>query len=130
VPGRGSRATDFEPFELELRGAGAFPTAERPRTVWLGAGDGLEAMVALHDKIEAELAELGYREEHRRFQPHLTLGRVRGEGDSIAELGQQILAKADFVAGRLLVGAVAVFSSALQREGPVYQRVGSLPLGS
>jgi RNA 2',3'-cyclic 3'-phosphodiesterase len=125
--GRG--VANFEPFELELRGAGAFPTAERPRTVWLGAGDGLEAMVAMHDKIEAELAELGYREEHRRFQPHLTLGRVRGEGDGIVELGQRIVAKADFAAGRLLVGAVGVFSSALRREGPVYQRVGSLPLG-
>ena len=35
-------------------------------------------MVALHDRVEAPLAELGYREEHRRYQPHLTLGRVRG----------------------------------------------------
>ena len=33
------------------------------------------------------MAELGYREEHRRFQTHLTIGRVRGGGPGIAELG-------------------------------------------
>ena len=69
-------AAEVEPFDLEVRGAGAFPTAARPRTVWLGAGAGAERMVVLHDRVEAALAELGYREEHRRFQTHLTIGRV------------------------------------------------------
>ena len=31
-------AAKVEPFELEVCGAGAFPNAARPRTVWLGAG--------------------------------------------------------------------------------------------
>ena len=73
-------AAEVKPFELDVRGAGAFPNAARPRTVWLGAGDGAEPMVVLHDRVEAALAKLGYREEHRRFQPHLTIGRVRGAG--------------------------------------------------
>ena len=38
---------------------GAFPTAARPRTVWLGAGAGAEQMVVLHDRVEAALAETG-----------------------------------------------------------------------
>jgi RNA 2',3'-cyclic 3'-phosphodiesterase len=118
-----------EPFELEICGVGAFPTAARPRTVWLGVHDGEEPMVALHDKIEAELAELGYREEHRRFLPHVTLGRVRGEGPGIAELGELLAAQADFAAGRMTVSNVAVFSSTLRFDGPVYERVGTLPLG-
>ena len=80
-------AAAVKPFELDVRGAGAFPNAVRPRTVWLGAAAGGESMVMLHDRVEAELAKLGYREEHRRFQPHLTIGRVRGTGPGIAELG-------------------------------------------
>ena len=73
-------AAEVEPFEVEVRGAGAFPNAARPRTVWLGVTAGAEPMVVLHDRVEADLAELGYREEHRRFQTHLTIGRVRGAG--------------------------------------------------
>ena len=46
VPGRGRGAAEVEPFELEVRGAGAFPTAARPRTVWLGAGAGAEEMLS------------------------------------------------------------------------------------
>ena len=65
-------AAEVEPFALEVRGAGAFPTAARPRTVWLGAAEGAEQMVVLHDRVEDVLAELGYRKEHRRFQTHLT----------------------------------------------------------
>ena len=41
----------IKPFELELRGAGAFPNADRPRTLWLGAGGGEQEAVALHDSV-------------------------------------------------------------------------------
>ncbi len=121
-------AAAVEPFELELRGAGAFPNSARPRTVWLGAGAGTEEMVVLHDRVEAALAELGYREEHRRFQSHLTIGRVRGAGPGIAELGKLIQQQADFQAGRLDVGQLTVFSSKLTPDGPIYDVLSTAPL--
>ena len=37
--GRPGAAT-VEPFDLEIRGAGAFPHPARPKTMWLGAGRG------------------------------------------------------------------------------------------
>jgi 2'-5' RNA ligase len=122
-------AAKIEPFELEVRGAGAFPTAARPRTVWLGAGEGAEPMVALHDHVEAALAELGYREEHRRFQTHLTIGRVRGGGPGIAELGTLLVQHADFMVGRMTVQKVTVFCSTLTADGPIYEALGSARLG-
>jgi 2'-5' RNA ligase len=148
--GRG--AAEVEPFELEVCGAGAFPNATRPRTVWLGAKEGTEPMILLHDRIEAKLAELGYREEHRRFQVHLTIGRVRGgengkrgpspygrraiaatesrsEEDGIVELGELLQLQADFEAGQMMVENVAVFSSTLTSDGPIYEKLGTLPLG-
>src|ERR1700745_624556 len=39
-------------FDVEARGAGAFPSSDRPRTLWLGAGQGSEKMVALHSAID------------------------------------------------------------------------------
>jgi RNA 2',3'-cyclic 3'-phosphodiesterase len=122
-------AAQVEPFELDVRGAGAFPNAARPRTVWLGAGEGREPMVVLHDRVEAALAKLGYREEHRRFQTHLTIGRVRGAGAGIVELGKLLQQQADFQAGRMAVGKVTLFSSTLTPDGPIYDVLGTAPLG-
>jgi 2'-5' RNA ligase len=122
-------AVEVTPFELEIRGAGAFPSAARPRTVWLGAGEGAEPMVVLHDRVEAALAELGYREEHRRFQTHLTIGRVRGTGQGIAELGTLLQQQADVLVGRMTVGKVTVFCSTLTSQGPIYEAVGTARLG-
>jgi RNA 2',3'-cyclic 3'-phosphodiesterase len=122
-------AAQVEAFELDVRGAGAFPNAARPRTVWLGAGEGREPMVVLHDRVEAALAKLGYRQEHRRFQTHLTIGRVRGTGAGIVELGKLLQQQADFQAGRMAVGKVTLFSSTLTPDGPIYDVLGTAPLG-
>jgi 2'-5' RNA ligase len=118
------------PFELVLRGAGAFPNAARPRTVWLGADQGSQQMVDLHDRIEEQLAELGFREEHRRFQTHLTIGRVRGDGQGIKELGCLLSQQAAFDAGRMTVAKVTVFASTLTPSGPIYEVLGTAPLSA
>ena len=123
-------AAERKRFDLEVRGAGAFPNAARPRTVWLGAGAGAEQMVMLHARVEVPLAELGYRQEHRRFQSHLTIGRVRGGGPGIAALGTLLQQQADFMAGRMTVGKVTVFSSTLTPDGPIYEVLGTAPLGA
>jgi 2'-5' RNA ligase len=122
-------AAEVPGFELELRGAGAFPSAARPRTVWLGAGEGAQEMAALHAQVEAELAKLGYRKEHRRFQTHLTIGRVRGGGPGIAELAARLEEQVDFPAGRMTVEKLTVFASTLTPAGPIYDVVGTARLG-
>jgi RNA 2',3'-cyclic 3'-phosphodiesterase len=123
-------AAEVAPFDLDVHGAGAFPTAARPRTVWLGAGEGAESMIMLHDRIEAHLAKLGYREEHRRFQPHLTIGRVRGGGLGIIELGNLLQQNADLTVGSMTVQKATVFSSTLTSNGPIYEVVGTARLGA
>jgi 2'-5' RNA ligase len=122
-------AAAVAPYQLQVQGAGAFPTVRRPRTVWVGAGAGGPETVALHGQIEAALGKLGFRKEHRRFQPHLTIGRVRRSGPGVAELGQQLGQYADFDAGRMPVAEVAVISSQLQPTGPIYEALGRARLG-
>ena len=84
-------AARAESFALEIVGAGAFPRVQRPRTLWLGTRAGTEPMIALHGQIEKALAGLGFREERRRFHPHLTIGRVRG-GGAAAAMGRCVIA--------------------------------------
>ncbi len=120
-------AREIEPFDLEARGAGAFPAPDRPRTLWLGAGIGAQAMIVLHDVIQHKLARLGYRVERRRFVPHLTLGRT-GRGAASRPLVRELAGLAEFEAGSMLVDEVTVFASKLTPTGPIYDVLTRAPL--
>jgi len=120
-------AAEVEPFNVELRGAGAFPANNRPRTLWLGAGAGADAMIALQAAVERALKKLGFRGEHRRYVPHLTLGRIR-HGRPPRELSEQLAALADYDAGTMLVDEVTVFASQLTPAGSEYTILSRAPL--
>jgi 2'-5' RNA ligase len=118
---------DVESFDLEARGAGAFPAADRPRTLWLGAGAGAQAMVALHAAIQKKLDRLGYRGEHRRFVPHITLGRA-GRKSPPQSLIRELAGLAEFDGGFMLVDEVTVYASRLGPDGPTYEVLAHAPL--
>jgi 2'-5' RNA ligase len=118
---------ELESFDLEARGAGAFPAADRPRTLWLGAGAGGQAMVALHAAIQKKLDRLGYRGEHRRYVPHITLGRAGRKGPP-RPLVRELAALAEFDGGSMLVDEVTVYASRLGPEGPAYDPLAHAPL--
>jgi len=122
-------AAEFEPFEITLGGAGAFPNARRPRTLWIGVTQGEKELVRLQTAIERVLAKRGFPKEHRAFHPHLTIGRVREGGPATAELGQRIEAQADFAAGTSTVREVVVVASYLSSTGPTYEPLGRAALG-
>jgi RNA 2',3'-cyclic 3'-phosphodiesterase len=112
----------FTPFEIVAAGVGAFPSISRPRTVWLGVGEGAEPTELVFQAIERLLAPLGFPPEGRRFTPHLTLGRVRDSGPAVLqELADLLKKHAEFDAGAMGVDSVSVFSSTLGRDGPTYE---------
>lgn len=114
-------------FEFHARGVGAFPDATRPRTVWVGVGEGSEQLIELHDAIEGALDGLGFRTEHRRFRPHLTIGRVRGTA-GVEDLAARMAEFADYDCGATIVEDAVVFASKLDREGPLYEVLGRCDL--
>ena len=64
------------PFRLRWTEPGAFPSASRPRVLWLGV-DGGDALVAVHQALAGALVGAGLPVEDRAFRPHLTLARMR-----------------------------------------------------
>jgi 2'-5' RNA ligase len=108
------------PFPIHFRGAGAFPNAQRARTVWLGVDEGLESITKLQRSVDKVLAGLGFPKEHRRFHPHLTLGRVRRGGPTQQELGRLIQEHAKFDGAGCVIDEVLVFASYLDKSGPTY----------
>lgn len=65
-------------FEVRLAGAGAFPSADRPRALWLGIREGAESLGELAAALEVELRAAGWVVEPRAFRPHLTIARTDG----------------------------------------------------
>jgi RNA 2',3'-cyclic 3'-phosphodiesterase len=117
------------PFDVTAAGVGAFPDIHRPRTVWLGMREGVERMIQLHATVEETLADFGFRQEQRRFRPHITLGRVRGAADGgAAEFAQRLTDYADFEAGVSTVFDITIFSSQLGPKGPLYDPLGHAEL--
>ncbi len=119
----------IEPFDITCRGAGAFPNGKNPRVVWVGVEQGNEQMCALQAETEEALAAFGFPREQRRYRPHLTIGRVRRGGGRLRELTEQLEKHADFAAGVTIVDEAVVFSSRLERTGPIYEALATPPLG-
>jgi 2'-5' RNA ligase len=123
-------AARIEPFEIVFRGAGAFPTAEHPRSLWIGVEDGADELLALQQAVEESLyQELGFPKERRRFQPHLTVGRVKHvEPEDAARLTELIQSNADFDGDLSVVEEVVTFASFLGRQGARHEALDHAPL--
>lgn len=122
-------AAAHEAFTLDVAGAGAFPRPEQPRIVWLGVRHGAPRLAALHETLEERLASLGYPREARRFSPHVTLGRAKGQGRQSQELAALLAEHRDYEAGPSEIEELVVFSSELTRQGPQYTALAHAELG-
>ena len=65
-----------QPFALEIAEPGCFPSAHRPRVIWLGLRGAIGALLALQGNVSTALSAFGDHQETKSFHPHLTLGRV------------------------------------------------------
>jgi RNA 2',3'-cyclic 3'-phosphodiesterase len=114
-------------FDLVVEGLGAFPSATRPRVIWGGVASGREAMVALAEGVERELAALGFARETRAFSPHVTLGRVR-EPRPNRDLAAAIERGRGLSFGAVRVDRVSLMRSDLSPHGARYTELGFAPL--
>jgi len=55
------------PFQLEVRGLGAFPNLERPQVLWAGVKGEIEKIIQLQKSIESNTEQLGFPRESRVF---------------------------------------------------------------
>lgn len=105
-------AAATQPFEVTVKGFGAFPTIRKPRVLWVGAVATPE-LRCLKQDLEWGLAEFGFERETRAFHPHVTLGRAAEEGGAGAFRGLD-----DVVASMDHVSAFTIRSLDLMRSKP------------
>jgi 2'-5' RNA ligase len=124
-------AATVPPFQITMGGLGCFPSAHRPRVVWVGLQEATGALIRLRDAVEAEVSPLGFPTERRPFRPHLTLGRVqRGASKSqVREIGQAVAASVTGTVDEMAVRAVSYIKSELRPTGAVYSTLCEAMLG-
>lgn len=123
-------ARGIPPFSLEIKDLGAFPNLNRVQVVWVGVGGETDKLGQLQQRLESNLARLGFAPEGRAFSPHLTLARVRQQAsaEERQELGQ-LIAHIEFeTTGRFTVDAISLMKSQLTREGAIHSRIGAVEL--
>jgi 2'-5' RNA ligase len=122
-------ADQIPAFPLTVEHAGCFGNPRRPRTLWVGVGEGSEEVTALHAALEEPLLDLGcYRREARPFTPHLTIGRIEGNRHDV-DLSTLLAAHENWKAGETTVAEILVMGSELTPKGPIYTVLGRGKLG-
>jgi RNA 2',3'-cyclic 3'-phosphodiesterase len=100
-------ASTIAPFRVTIGGAGAFPSAARPRTLWLGVNEGQAELANIAAHLDEALVAGGWPHDDRPFRAHLTLARADGrrEGPLVARTLEQRAAKFEtvFAANRVIL---------------------------
>lgn len=114
-----SRATNgIGPFEVQVGGAGCFPSPRSPRVLWVGISNVPEQLRQLYSNMEDELTREGFPREKRKFSPHLTIGRIREPRNS-ARLAEVLIA-GGFESEAFLAKEVILMRSDLKPTGSIY----------
>jgi 2'-5' RNA ligase len=109
------------PFLLGLVGTGAFPSAQRPRILWIGVSDVSRKLRDLALTIDQACSQLGFAPESRRFRPHLTLARVR-HPQSSSDIGRAHVS-ASFGPIEFICGQIVLYESQLGQSGSTYSKL-------
>jgi len=118
----------YSPFEIVFKNCGGFPNKEEPRVIWVGVEDG-EVVNRIAAELNDQLKRVGFPQEKREFNAHLTIGRVKRklkkeESREIFRILERIGAL------KFEVGSIDVMESILRPEGPEYKTLASLKLKS
>jgi len=119
-------ASGVRPFEICVRGTGAFPSLGRMNVIWVGV-EGAEPLASIAAALEASVEPLGFPRENRTWKAHVTLARVKGSRD--LEGARKILrARATEEFGTHRVDAIHLKRSVLTPQGAQYSVVESVRL--
>ena len=114
-------------FDLGLIGSGCFPARKRPRVFWLGFEKrAMPHLHGVHSWLEEQLYAIGFEKESRKFSPHLTIGRAKGD-DNFSKLFHY-LDNNLFCSKEFKVDTISLIRSVLKPHGAEYTTLGTYSL--
>jgi len=127
-------ASGMPAFTLGVKGIGAFPNLEHPRTIWAGVSDGAPEVRNLQGRVAEALERHGIPIETRAWQAHVTIGRIPNETrwrrEGMAEMRSGLIRGAAMIFGSTPVTSIALMRSDLFPSGARYSDIGTVPLSS
>jgi 2'-5' RNA ligase len=113
------RQDQFTPFNVQIKGLGAFPNIRYPRVIWAGITQGANQLKNIFSQLEPKLRSLGFVPDTRGFSPHLTIARVRS-GRNKQQLAEFLTKNTDYEVGTVDARCLRLKKSALTPKGPIY----------
>ncbi len=107
----------YEPFKMEVKGAGVFPDEKKIRVFWIGAYSGGK-MKKLSILIENHLEPEGFPKENR-FKEHITIARFKST-PKISFLKELIERYKEESFGVMPVEKIELIKSELRPSGSLY----------
>ncbi|HVI53088.1 MAG TPA: RNA 2',3'-cyclic phosphodiesterase [Candidatus Sulfotelmatobacter sp.] len=114
------------PFDLRIRGLGAFSSGHRAHTLWAGV-DASDDLTHLQARVEAAARLAGLEPEGRKYTPHVTLARLARD-TSPARLAE-VISGNNLLAVTMPVDRFTLFASHLGKQEPFYEPLAEYPLG-
>jgi len=111
-------------FSFAARGAGAFPSLERARVMWIGVDDPEGHLSRLAGACDDALEPLGFRREARAFHPHVTIGRLK----QVAPVESVVLGCTEQGYSETRATEVTLFESVMKSGGSEYHVRAQWPL--
>jgi len=120
-------AAEFIPFQVEIKGTGAFPSIGRPKVLWVGIDQGSNELIRIVNKLEEKLFSCGFPREKKKWTPHITLGRVKQLKDK--EFIRKVIDREKQTqGGKMQVKYITVMQSRLTPQGAIYTPLKRFPL--
>ncbi len=116
------------PITIAYSGLSVFPDRVAPRIIWAGIDDRAGVLARLAASIDDLTAGLGFEKDRRPFQPHVTLGRVKGARGIRELLGT--LETVTFDCPPVQIHEILLVSSELRPSGSVYAVAARCALGA
>ncbi len=118
-------------FTLRLRGLGAFPSMRSPKVLWTGVEgehqSDLDALLHVHGRAERWARGVGVAPENRKFEPHVTIGRVRMPPTNVRALMADLGGR-ECTSPWCRISAIDLVESTLTPTGSIYRTIASVAL--
>lgn len=116
-----SIASHFNSFQIEIKGVGVFKNKIQPRVLFLSVVNNF-IMKELADEIREKLNFMGFDEDEKTFNPHLTLGRTKyiENKDAFYALANRY---SDEKIQQITVSEITFYQSILSSAGPTYKPI-------
>jgi 2'-5' RNA ligase len=114
----------MERFDILIEDTGVFPSAKNPRVMWIDCKDEGENITAIKRRLDRGLKRLGFGVEKKKFQPHLTIARIRHLSKDSEVIEKFLMNKTEF--GKIEAGSIQLISSELSSTGSKYEVIGNV----